>query len=75
MKKLYMRTIIGSSGRECVLIVLFQPYGSKAGIFENNLLWVGQCDPPTFILEEKLIQLVVINGVFWHKWGWAFPNF
>ena len=40
-----MRTIIGSSGRECVLIILFQLYGSKAGRFESNLFWVGQYDP------------------------------
>ena len=40
-----MRTIIGSSGRDCVLIILFQLYGSKAGFFEGNLLWMGQYDP------------------------------
>ena len=45
MKKLYMHTIIGSSGRDCVLTILFQLYGSKAGLFEGNLFWVGQCDP------------------------------
>ena len=50
-----MRTIIGSSGRNFVLIILFQLYGSKAGLFEGNLFWVGQHDPPpTFMLEEKL---------------------
>ena len=64
-----MRTIIGSSGRDCCLIILFQLYGSKARFFESNFLWVGQYDhtplspplspsplPSTFILEEKLIQ-------------------
>ena len=58
MKKPYMRTIIGSSGRDCVLITLFQLYASKAGLFEGNLFWVGQYDhpPPTVILEEGLIQ-------------------
>ena len=59
-----MRTIIGSSGRDYVLIILFQFYGSKAELFESNLIWVGQNDPTlsalppppsTFILEE-LIQ-------------------
>ena len=57
MKKPYMWSIIGSSGWEFVLIILFQLYGSKAGLFENDLFWVGQYDspPPTFILE-KLIQ-------------------
>ena len=57
MKKPYTRTIIGSSGRDCVLIILFQLYGSKAGLFEGNLFWVGQYEPLTFILEEELIQL------------------
>ena len=58
MKKLYMCTIIVSSGRDCGLIILFQFYGSKAGLSKNNIFWVGQHDTPpsTFILEEKLIQ-------------------
>ena len=40
-----MRTIIASSGRECVLNILFQLYGSKAGRFDSNLFWMGQYDP------------------------------
>ena len=56
MKKPYMRTIIGSSGRDSVLVILFQLYRSKAGFFNDNLFWVGQYDPTTFILEEELIQ-------------------
>ena len=56
MKKPYMRTIIGSSRRDCALIILFQLYDPKGGLFEGNLFWVGQYDPPTFILEEELIQ-------------------
>ena len=46
MKKWYMHTIIGSSGRDCVLIILFQLHGSKAGPFENSLFSVGQYDLP-----------------------------
>ena len=42
MKKLYMCTIIGYSGRDCVLIMLFQLYGSKAGLFQVDLFWVGK---------------------------------
>ena len=34
MKKPYMHTIIGSSGRDCVLIILHQLCGSKAGLFK-----------------------------------------
>ena len=52
-----MHTIIGSSGGDCVLIILFQLYGTKAGLFEGNLSWVGQYDHfPTFILEEELMK-------------------
>ena len=37
-----MRTIISSSERDCVLIILFQLYGTKAGHFkEGSLFWVG----------------------------------
>ena len=31
---------MGSFGREYVLIILFQLYGSEAGLFESNLFWV-----------------------------------
>ena len=34
-----MRTIIGSFGRACVLVILFQLNSSKAGLFEGHLLW------------------------------------
>ena len=40
-----MCTIIGSSRRDGVLIILFQFYGSKAGLFGRNLIWMGQYDP------------------------------
>ena len=56
MKKTYMHTIIGSSERDFVLIILFQIYGFKTGLYENNLFWVGQYDLPPFILEEVLTQ-------------------
>ena len=56
MKKPYISTIIRSSGKVCVLIILFQLYGSKAGLLDSNLFWVGHFTPPAFILEEQLIQ-------------------
>ena len=40
-----MGTIIRSSGRDFVLIILFQLYGSKPWHFEGSLFWVGQYDP------------------------------
>ena len=36
MQKQYMSKIIGSSGRYCVLFILFQLYITKAGLFEDN---------------------------------------
>ena len=40
-----MGTFIGPCGRDCVLIILFQFYGTKAELFVGILLWVGQYDP------------------------------
>ena len=37
-KALHSTTIIGSSESGCVLIILFQPNGTKGGLFEGNLL-------------------------------------
>ena len=48
-----MHSITGSSGRNCVLIIFFQLYGSNAGFFEGNIFWLGQYDPQTIILEEE----------------------
>ena len=53
MKKSFMDAIIGSSGRHSVLIVLFQLSGSKAGLFEGNLFWVGQYDTPATTFQVK----------------------
>ena len=33
MKKLDMHTVIGSSGKDCVLIISFKLYGTKGGFF------------------------------------------
>ena len=45
-----MHTIIGSSRRDCVLIILLHLYGFSAGLFEGDLFWGkgggGQYDPP-----------------------------
>ena len=35
-----MCAIIGS-GRDCFLIILFQIYSAKAGLFQGNLFWMG----------------------------------
>ena len=36
MKKSYMSTIIGSSGRDRVFIILIWLYGSKAGLYGSK---------------------------------------
>ena len=41
MKKPHMHAIIGSSGSDCVLIILFQLYGSKAGAFWKSFILGG----------------------------------
>ena len=57
-----MRTIIGSSGSNCALIILFQLYSSKAGLLKViysgwSVLPSAPPPPPsTFILEEELVQ-------------------
>ena len=41
-----MHRIIVSSGRDWVLIVLFQLHGSRAGLFEGDSFCMGQYDHP-----------------------------
>ena len=54
MKKQYMCTvIIGSSGKVCALIILFQLYGFKDGLFRDNLFWEGQYDTPNLHIGRK----------------------
>ena len=50
-----MHTIVGSSGRNFVLIILFQLQGSKSGLFESNLFWVVDADVISFsfFVESK----------------------
>ena len=36
-----MRTIMGSFRRDCVLVILFQLYDSKYGLFEINVFLGG----------------------------------
>ena len=38
-----MHRIIVSSGRDWVLIILFQLHGSRAGLFEGDSFCMGQC--------------------------------
>ena len=59
MKKTYMYTVIGSSERDCVLIILFQLYGSKGEHFEGNLFWVGQYDPSNLHIEGRTNQILI----------------
>ena len=54
-----MCTVIGSSGRDCVLIILFQLYGTKAGFFEGNLFWVGQYDSHNLHIGRRTTQILI----------------
>ena len=59
MKKPHMHTIIGSPGRDCVLIIFFQLYGSRAGHFEGKLFWVGQYDSPNHHIGRKTNPIII----------------
>ena len=54
IKNPHMRTVIGSSGRDYVLIILFPFYGSKARIFEYNLFWRVSSKQLTTILKQPI---------------------
>ena len=57
-----MRSIIDSSGRDCVLIILFRLYGSKAGLFGVNLFWVRQYDPhPSYWKKTNPILIYLMQ--------------
>ena len=54
-----MRTIIGPSGGDCVLIILFQLYVMALTLNFLKIIysgWVTMTTPRTFILEEELVQ-------------------
>ena len=62
MKKSSMHTIIAY-----IYTILFQLYGCKAGVFEDNLFWEGKYDPPapppplqpSYLLKELLEKVNV----------------
>ena len=54
--KVVYTKIIGSSGRDCVLIILFQLYGCKTGLFESPH---PPLTPPTFILDRRTNPILI----------------
>ena len=57
-----MRTIISSFRRDCVLIVLLSYFsfnGSKVGLFEGNLFWVGQYDPANHNIKRGFNLILI----------------
>ena len=60
MKKPYLRAVIGSSGRGCVLIILFPLYSSKGG-FLNVIYseWLSSMAPNLFIGRKTSRMLKV----------------
>ena len=63
MKKPNIHTILGSSRRDCVLIILFQLYDSKSGPFEGNLFWVSvwHSPPPTNLQIGRRTNPILIQ--------------
>ena len=57
MKKPYMTTVKGSSGRDCVLIIMFELYGLSPRFLKVIYSgWVIKTPLSTFILEVELIH-------------------
>ena len=58
-----MHTITDSSGRDCVLIILFQLYSSKAGLFKVLYSgWVSMTPPPPNLNNgRKANQIIIIT--------------
>ena len=52
-----MCTIIGSPGEHCILIILFQLYGPKTGLFQGNYFWAGQYDSSNLHIGRKTIPI------------------
>ena len=55
MKKPCMGISMVSSVRDC-FNDLISTLRLEAGLFEGSLFLVGQYDPPTYVLEEEIIQ-------------------
>ena len=66
MKKPSMHTIIGLSGRDSVLMVLFQLYGTKAGHFKVTCSGGGGVNmTPTHILHigRRANPILIYNSL------------
>ena len=57
-----MYTVIGSSERDCVLVILFQLYGSKAGFLKVIYCgWVNMTPQPSY--TGRRTNPILINFV------------
>ena len=54
-----MCIIIGSSERDCVLIILFQLYDNKGRLFEGNLFWVSQHDSSNIHIGRRTTPVLI----------------
>ena len=59
-----MHTIIGSPGRDCILIILFQVYGSRDGVFEGYFILEGQYDHQNFHIGRKTNTILIYLNTF-----------
>ena len=57
MKKQYLRTIIGSSGRDYISWSHFNFMALMLEFFESNLSWVGQYDLIWFLVFAQIRHL------------------
>ena len=73
MKNPYMRTIIGSSGRDCVLIILLELCGPKVRLFEGN--FSGWINILKVTKKAFSLQTVYFWNIFLGFWcGFLFLN-
>ena len=64
MKKLYMQTIIVSSGRNCVLMILFHLYETKAGLFKVICSgWVNMTPPHNLHIGRRANPILIYNSL------------
>ena len=54
-----MCTIIGSYGRDCALIILFQLYGPNVWLFEGNFFWVQQYNNSNLHIGRRTNKILI----------------
>ena len=64
MKEPYMHTIIGSFRRNCILMILFQFYGTKAGRFKVICSrWVNMTPPHNRHIGRRTNPILIYKSL------------